>query len=90
MIVLYKEKIMEEQFKAAAVKSKSLPAQSNDNLLALYALYKQASEGDVSGDKPGMFDFKGVAKYNAWESKKGMSKEDAMKAYVELVDKLGS
>jgi hypothetical protein len=41
MIVLYKEKIMEEQFKAAAVKSKSLPAQSNDNLLALYALYKQ-------------------------------------------------
>lgn len=81
---------MESQFKEAVAKSKTLPSQSNDNLLALYALYKQATEGDVSGSKPGMFDFKGVAKYNAWESKKGMTKEVAMQEYIELVNRLGS
>lgn len=81
---------MESQFKEAVTKSKTLPSQSNDNLLALYALYKQATEGDVSGSKPGMFDFKGVAKYNAWESKKGMTKEVAMQEYIELVNRLGS
>lgn len=81
---------MESQFKEAVAKSKTLPSQSNDNLLALYALYKQATEGDLSGSKPGMFDFKGVAKYNAWESKKGMTKEVAMQEYIELVNRLGS
>ena len=54
----------------------------------LYALYKQTTEGDVSGERPGGFDFKAIAKYDAWAEIKGKSKEDAMKEYVSLVDRL--
>lgn len=61
---------------------------SNEELLDLYALFKQGSEGDVSGERPTGFDFKGIAKYDAWASKKGVSKEDAMQQYVALVDRL--
>ena len=61
---------------------------SNEVLLELYSLFKQATVGDVSGDKPGMFDFAGRAKYDAWEARRGMSTEDARTAYVELVDRL--
>lgn len=60
----------------------------NDTLLRLYALYKQGSEGDVSGDKPGFFDFVGTAKYEAWAKLKGTKAEDAQKKYVDLVKKL--
>ncbi len=61
---------------------------SNEELLDLYALFKQASEGDVTGDRPGGFDFKGIAKYDAWAERKGKSKEDAMKEYITLMDRL--
>lgn len=61
---------------------------SNDDLLNLYALYKQATEGDVSGPKPGLLDLKGKAKYKAWSELKGMSKDDAMKKYVAAVKQL--
>lgn len=61
---------------------------SNDDLLELYALYKQATAGDVSGSRPGMMDFKGRAKYDAWAAKKGVSKDAAMTRYVAFVDKL--
>jgi diazepam-binding inhibitor (GABA receptor modulator, acyl-CoA-binding protein) len=61
---------------------------STDDLLALYALYKQAVGGDVSGSRPGMLDFKGRAKYDAWAKKKGMSQDQAMTDYVALVDRL--
>ena len=61
---------------------------SNDQLLDLYAFYKQAAEGDVSGSRPGMLDLKGRAKFDAWAKRKGLSKDDAMKKYVALVDKL--
>lgn len=61
---------------------------SNEELLDLYALFKQASEGDVTGDRPGGFDFKGIAKYDAWAEQKGKSKEDAMKEYIALMDRL--
>ena len=55
-------------FEKAASVAKSLPERpDNDTLLQLYALYKQGAEGDVTGDKPGFFDFVGVAKYEAWE-----------------------
>lgn len=54
----------------------------------LYALYKQATEGDVSGERPGGFDFKAIAKYDSWAEIKGKSKEDAMKEYVSLVNRL--
>ena len=60
----------------------------NDTLLRLYALYKQGAEGDVSGPKPGFFDFVGTAKYEAWGKLKGTSREEAMEKYVDLVQKL--
>jgi len=61
----------------------------NDTLLKLYALYKQGSEGDVSGPKPGFFDFVGTAKYEAWAKLKGTKSDEAMQKYVDLVKKLG-
>jgi diazepam-binding inhibitor (GABA receptor modulator, acyl-CoA-binding protein) len=61
---------------------------SNDQLLELYAFYKQATEGDVTGARPGMLDMKGRAKYDAWTKKKGLKQDDAKKQYVALVDKL--
>ena len=58
-------------------------------MLSLYALYKQATEGDVQGAKPGFFDFVGGAKYDAWARLEGTSEDEAMTQYVELVGKLG-
>ena len=63
-------------------------APGNDDLLELYAFYKQATSGDVSGSRTGMMDFKGRAKFDAWQKKKGTSKDLAMESYVKLVDKL--
>lgn len=60
----------------------------NDTLLRLYALYKQGAEGDVSGPKPGFFDFVGTAKYEAWAKLKGTAQDQAMQKYVDLVKKL--
>ena len=61
---------------------------SNDELLQLYALYKQSTEGDVQGEKPGGFDFKAILKYQAWEVLKGKSRDEAMQEYITFVDKL--
>lgn len=61
---------------------------SNEDLLALYAHYKQATVGDVEGKRPGMTDFKGRAKYDAWAKLQGMDAGDAMRAYVEKVRQL--
>jgi acyl-CoA-binding protein len=81
---------IQEQFDQAVSRSKSLTEKpGNDILLQLYSLYKQATEGDVNIDPPAnAFDFVGKAKYNAWESLKGKSKEIAMQEYVDLVAKL--
>lgn len=57
----------------------------NDTLLKLYGLFKQSTEGDVKGTKPGFLDLKGRKKFEAWESFKGVSRGDAMKQYVALV-----
>jgi acyl-CoA-binding protein len=57
-------------------------------LLQLYALYKQGSLGDVAGERPGVLDFKGRAKYDAWAKHQGMSKSDAQNAYVKYVSEL--
>lgn len=82
---------LENQFTNAANAVKSLPEKpDNDTLLKLYALYKQGAEGDVAGDKPGFFDFVGVAKYEAWEALSGKSREAAMQEYVDLVRALGA
>ena len=58
---------------------------SNEELLDLYGLFKQATVGDVNTSRPGMFDPKGQYKWDKWSSHKGTSKEDAEKAYIELV-----
>ncbi|PVU89194.1 hypothetical protein BB559_005197 [Furculomyces boomerangus] len=63
---------------------------ANDTLLELYALFKQSIFGDNEDPQPGLFDLKGKAKYNAWKSKAGMSKEEAQAKYIELVDSLMS
>ncbi len=60
----------------------------NDTLLRLYGLYKQGTEGDASGPKPGFFDFVGTAKYEAWAKLSGTPREQAMRQYVDLVAKL--
>ncbi|HCW07861.1 MAG TPA: acyl-CoA-binding protein [Cytophagales bacterium] len=78
-----------ENFNAAVAQSKDLPARpSNEDLLQLYALFKQATEGDVVGERPGGFDFKAIAKFDAWAEKKGIGKEEAMQSYVNLVERL--
>lgn len=61
---------------------------STDDMLELYALYKQATTGDVTGSRPGMLDLKGRAKFDAWAKKKATTKDDAMGRYVALVEKL--
>jgi len=61
---------------------------SNDQLLAVYGLYKQATEGDVRGSRPGMLDPKGRAKFDAWTSRKGMAQGEARARYVALVEEL--
>lgn len=76
------------EFLQAVERSRTLPAQSNHNLLALYALFKQATEGDVSGEKPGRLNLKARAKYEAWEAKKGLSVAAAEAAYIALVSSL--
>lgn len=78
-----------DDFNTAVTQSKELTKRpSNEELLDLYALFKQATDGDVSGDRPGGFDFKAIAKFDAWASKKGMAKEQVMQDYVTLVSKL--
>ncbi|MBL7725582.1 MAG: acyl-CoA-binding protein [Chitinophagaceae bacterium] len=81
---------LKEQFEKAVAESKSLPERpSNDTLLQLYSLYKQASEGDINADPPSNpFDFVAKAKYEAWAGLKGKSSTDAMTEYVELIKKL--
>lgn len=78
-----------DDFNTAVSQSKELPARpSNEDLLQLYALFKQATEGDVIGERPGGFDFKGIAKHDAWAEKKGVGKDQAMQEYVNLVERL--
>ncbi|MFT3701897.1 MAG: acyl-CoA-binding protein [Agriterribacter sp.] len=83
---------LKEQFEQAAADSKSLSERpSNDTLLQLYSLYKQSTEGDNNTEAPSNpFDFVAKAKYEAWSSIKGKSKEVAMEEYIKLVEKLKS
>ena len=81
--------MLQEEFEKAAARSKEFTKRpSNEELLELYALYKQATEGDVTGERPGGFDFKAIAKFDAWEELKGKSKEQAMQQYIDLVNNL--
>jgi diazepam-binding inhibitor (GABA receptor modulating acyl-CoA-binding protein) len=60
----------------------------NNTMLKLYALYKQATQGDATGERPGGFDFVRAAKFDAWSEIKGTSAEDAMQQYIDLVASL--
>ena len=78
-----------QRFEQAAIDVKDLAERpDNDTLLRLYGLYKQGAEGDVSGPKPGFFDFVGTAKYEAWAKLQGTAQDEAMRKYVDLVKKL--
>lgn len=80
---------LQQKFENAVVRSKELTKRpSNEELLSLYALYKQATEGDVAGERPGGFDFKAIAKYDAWADLQGKSKDTAMNEYISLVETL--
>ncbi|NBX76346.1 MAG: acyl-CoA-binding protein [Proteobacteria bacterium] len=80
---------LQTQFNQATKDVKKLSTRpDNQTLLELYALFKQATEGDVAGSRPGMLDLKGRAKFDAWTKKKGLSSETAMKDYIALVTKL--
>jgi acyl-CoA-binding protein len=78
-----------EKFADAQRRVKALAAApATDQLLELYALYKQGTAGDVDGKRPGMLDIKGRAKYDAWARRKGTTRDAAQAAYVALVDRL--
>lgn len=80
---------LKRAFEAALEEVKQLPKRpDNQTLLRLYALFKQSTEGDVSGKRPGFTDLVGRAKYDAWCGLKCTSKDDAMRAYVGLVQDL--
>jgi diazepam-binding inhibitor (GABA receptor modulator, acyl-CoA-binding protein) len=80
---------LQQQFDSAVARSKELTKRpSNEELLQLYALFKQATEGDATGERPGGFDFKAIAKFDAWAELKGKTKDTAMREYVAFVDKL--
>jgi diazepam-binding inhibitor (GABA receptor modulator, acyl-CoA-binding protein) len=80
---------LQEQFDQAQLDSKNLSERpDNMTLLKIYALYKQASSGDVDGKRPGFTDMVGRAKYDAWDGLKGTSKEDAMQQYIDLIEEL--
>jgi len=80
---------LKKQFeKATKDVTKAASDPGNDMKLRLYAHFKQSTEGDVAGDKPGFTDFVGRAKYDAWAKLKGTSNDDAMKAYIKLVERV--
>ena len=73
---------------ASAAVKKATKDPGNDMKLKLYAHFKQATEGDAKGDKPGFTDFVNRAKYDAWAKLKGTSADDAMNAYIKLVERV--
>jgi len=80
---------LKPQFDQAVTRSKQLPERpDNMTLLQIYALYKQASVGDVDGDRPGFTDMVGRAKWDAWNLLKGRTAEQAMQDYIDLIESL--
>ncbi len=80
---------LEENFEAAKKRVLELTERpSNEKMLEIYSLNKQATIGDINIEKPAMFDFIAAAKYNAWTKKKGLSKEDAQQKYIDFVESL--
>jgi diazepam-binding inhibitor (GABA receptor modulator, acyl-CoA-binding protein) len=80
---------LKAQFETAVAESKQLPEKpDNMTLLKIYALYKQATAGDVEGKRPGFTDMVGRAKWDAWNELKGQSPDEAMQGYIDLIESL--
>ena len=80
---------LKEDFEKASKDVMTLKSKpSNDKLLALYALYKQATEGDVTGKRPSFTNPVGRAKHDAWAEQQGLSHDEARDEYVVLVRSL--
>lgn len=80
---------LKERFEKAQAESKNLPERpDNATLLRIYALFKQATAGDVDGKRPGFSDMVGRAKWDAWNALKGKSGDEAMQEYVDLIESL--
>jgi diazepam-binding inhibitor (GABA receptor modulator, acyl-CoA-binding protein) len=80
---------LKAQFETAVAESKQLPEKpDNMTLLQIYALYKQATAGDVEGKRPGFTDMVGRAKFDAWDGLKGKSSDEAMQEYIALIESL--
>ena len=80
---------LQSRFDQAMADSKNLPEKpDNMTLLKIYALYKQASRGDADGERPGFADMVGRAKWDAWNTLKGKSADEAMQAYIDLIESL--
>ena len=80
---------LKSQFEQAVKDSKALPEKpDNMTLLKIYALYKQATAGDVEGKRPGFTDMVGRAKFDAWDALKGKTSEEAMQEYIDLIESL--
>jgi acyl-CoA-binding protein len=82
---------LKDEFDAAIARVNALSkAPSPADMLELYGHFKQATQGDATGSRPGMLDVKGRAKFDAWSGKKGMSSDDAMRGYLALAKRLGA
>ena len=82
---------LKAQFEQAVKDVNALTSRPSDqDLLELYGLFKQSKEGDVTGEKPGMFNFQARAKYEAWEELAGVSADEAMQRYIDKVRALGA
>ena len=80
---------LKKRFEQAVAESKQLPEKpDNMTLLKIYSLYKQATEGDVEGKRPGFTDMVGRAKWDAWSLVKGKSADEAMQDYIDLIESL--
>jgi len=81
--------VTQNEFDNAVERSEALTVRpASDMLLQLYALYKQATAGDVQTARPGGFDFKNIAKWDAWKKQEGKSREVAQEEYVQLINQL--
>ena len=80
---------LKARFEKAVAESKSLPARpDNQTLLKIYALFKQSTEGDNTGKRPGFTDIVGRANYDAWKGLEGTSNDQAMQNYIDLIESL--
>lgn len=80
---------MSDAFQAAVDRVAELTNDpGNDVKLKLYGLFKQATQGDVQGKRPGFTNPVGRAKYDAWSELAGLTSDEAKAQYIGIVDGL--